>query len=140
MIERLIERWHRVVEQRDAGALPELLSPEVVFYSPVVFRPQQGRDITAIYLRAAMEVLDPPGAERRFRYVRQVLQGRHAVLEFETTIDGKLVNGVDMITCDDAGQIIDFKVMVRPLQAINLLQQKMAAMLDTIGAGYPGSR
>jgi len=140
VIEQVIKRWHRLVEQRDAAALPDLLCEDVVFYSPVVFRPQPGRDVTATYLRAAMEVLDPPSVERSFRYVREVLQGRHAVLEFETTIDGKVVNGVDMITCNDSGQITEFKVMVRPLQAINLVQQKMAAMLDSMGASYPGSR
>jgi hypothetical protein len=114
-----------------------LLDDDVVFYSPIVYTPQAGKAITTLYLQAAGQTL--PGEKKegaasdpskRFRYTKQVLDGNTAVLEFETTIDGKYVNGVDIITCNDAGKIIEFRVMIRPLQAINLVHQQMADMLD----------
>ena len=124
MIEQAVENWHRVVAG-DVSALADLLADDVVFYSPVVFTPQRGREITRLYLLGAAQVLG--GGE--FRYTKQVLAGRHAVLEFETTVDDKHVNGVDIITCNDAGQILEFRVMLRPLQAVNLVHQKMGELL-----------
>lgn len=110
---------------RDSSALNELLADDVVFHSPVVHTPQVGRAITAIYLTAAMQVF----GNESFRYVRELTGERDAVLEFETEIDGITVNGVDMIKWNADGKIVEFKVMVRPLKAINLIHQKMAAML-----------
>jgi hypothetical protein len=63
-----------------------------------------------------------------------VLSGNHAVLEFESEVDGKYVNGVDIITCNDEGKIIEFKVMIRPLQAVNAMHQQMKAMLEKMQA------
>jgi hypothetical protein len=117
--------WHKVVADRDRHALEELLSSEVVFHSPVLHTPQVGKPLTLMYLSAAMHVL----VNDTFRYVREVAQGRDAVLEFETDIDGIRINGIDMIRWNDDGQIVDFKVMVRPLKGFNLLHQKMAEML-----------
>ena len=113
-------------DRRDVAGLDRLLSPECVFHSPVVHSPQAGKAITAKYLAAAMHVL----GNDTFRYVREVIGSTDAVLEFEVEIDGIHVNGVDMIRWDDAGLITDFKVMVRPLQAINLIHEKMAALLQ----------
>ncbi|MEO6204337.1 MAG: nuclear transport factor 2 family protein [Mycobacteriales bacterium] len=124
MIEQLVEQWHRVVEG-DADLLPHLLADDVVFYSPVVFTPQRGKDITLLYLQGAARVLNSGG----FTYTKQVLAGDTAVLEFETTVDGKLINGVDIITGNDEGKIVEFRVMLRPLQAINLVHQKMGELL-----------
>ena len=76
---------------------------------------------------AAMKVLNEPG---HFVYLREVVQGQHAVLEFQTEIEGVTVNGVDMIEWNDAGQIIDFKVMVRPLKAVSAIHQAMGRMLE----------
>ncbi len=124
MIEKLVQQWHRVVEG-DAELLPDLLADDVVFYSPVVFTPQRGKDITLLYLQGAAAVLNAGG----FTYTKQVLAGDTAVLEFETTVEGKLVNGVDIITGNAQGQIVEFRVMLRPLQAINLVHQKMGELL-----------
>ena len=142
MIERCIANWHDFLAGRHPGGLDELLAEDVVFYSPIVFTPQKGRDITKLYLRAAYGTFggdakaDPATGKRlsSFRYTKQVLSGHHAVLEFETELEGKYVNGVDIITCNDAAEIIEFRVMLRPLQAVNLMHRKMAAMLEKLGS------
>ena len=87
--------------------------------------PQAGKAITTTYLTAAFHVF----FNKSFRYVREITNDRDAVLEFQVEIDGTSVNGVDMIKWDDEGKIVEFKVMIRPLKAINLIHQKMAAML-----------
>lgn len=124
----VLETWHRIVRTRDTQALKDLLAEEAVFHSPVVHTPQVGRKLTYLYLAAAFQVF----FNDSFRYVREVAQGHHAVLEFEVTIDGIAVNGVDMITWNAQGQIVDFKVMIRPLKAIQLIHQKMAQMLEAM--------
>ena len=121
-----LERWHEVVRTRNPALLNQVLAEDAVFHSPIVFRPQQGRDLVALYLSGAMHVIANPS----FRYVRQVVDGSDAVLEFESEIDGIHVNGVDMITWNDHGRISDFKVMVRPLKAINVVHQRMAELLQ----------
>lgn len=145
IIESTIERWHKVLKG-DHAELDDLLADDVVFVSPVIFTPQQGKDLTKMYLLAAAPTLGPDadrgtrataskGAsddEGRFHYTKEVLAGNHAVLEFEVTVDGKYVNGVDIITCNDEGRIVEFRVMIRPLQAVNLLHRKMAEMLEKL--------
>jgi len=121
-----LETWHRMVRTQDASGLPALLAEDAVFHSPVVHTPQRGRQLAAAYLGAAFHVLFNP----TFRYVREIVGPTDAMLEFETEIEGITVNGVDLIRWNDAGQIIDFKVMIRPLKAINLIHQRMAAMLQ----------
>ena len=121
-----IVTWHQVVETRDEAALAALLDDSAVFHSPVVHTPQVGKAITHKYLAAAFHVF----FNASFRYVREVIGERDAVLEFEVEIDGIRVNGVDMIRWNDAGRITDFKVMLRPLKAVNLIHQKMGAMLE----------
>jgi ketosteroid isomerase-like protein len=121
-----IEKWHRLVEKRDAQGLDALLADEAVFYSPVVHTPQVGKAITKKYLAAAFQVF----FNETFRYVRELQAERDAVLEFEVMLDGISVNGVDMIKWNDAGKITEFKVMLRPLKAVNLIHQKMAEMLQ----------
>ena len=124
-----LELWHKLLEQRNAKGLDQLLADDAVFHSPVVHTPQVGKAITAQYLSAAMHVFGDPS----FRYVREVVGKDEAVLEFELIIDGIKINGVDMIRWNTEGRITDFKVMIRPLKAINLIQQKMAAMLQARG-------
>ena len=119
--------WHEVVQARDVRGLDALLADDVVFHSPVMYTPQAGKAITRRYLAAALQVF----GNASFRYVREVAGSRDAVLEFQVEIDGVSVNGVDLIQWDDAGRIVDFKVMIRPLKAISLVQQKMAALLAT---------
>jgi hypothetical protein len=119
--------WHELVETRNPKRLGALLADDVVFYSPVVHTPQAGKAITTQYLSAAFKVF----FGESFRYVREIEGERDAVLEFQVDIDGVSVNGVDMIKWNDDGRIVEFKVMIRPLKAINLIHQKMAAMLQT---------
>ena len=120
-----IETWHGLVEANDPSGLDDLLADDVVFLSPVVHTPQHGKAIAKAYLSAAFQVFFNPS----FRYVREILGPSDAMLEFETEIDGVLVNGVDLIKWNDANQIIEFKVMLRPLKAVNLIHERMGAML-----------
>lgn len=123
-----IAAWHELIGSGNPQGLDSLLADDVVFYSPVVFKPQPGKTLTSMYLHAAFKVL----INDSFHYVREVVGERDAVLEFVVTIDGIEVNGVDMIRWDDSGRIIDFKVMVRPLKGMEMIRQKMAAMLESM--------
>jgi hypothetical protein len=121
-----IAEWHRIVKERDIRGLDSLLADEAVFFSPVVHRPQAGKAITRNYLAAALHLF----LNDSFRYVRELVGDRDAVLEFDVQLDGIDINGVDMITWNEAGKIVAFKVMLRPLKAVNLIHQKMAEMLQ----------
>jgi hypothetical protein len=118
--------WHRMVRTNDATDLPALVAEDAVFWSPVVHAAQPGRKLTVMYLSAAFKVFFNP----TFRYVREIVGPSDAMLEFETQVDGILVNGVDIIKWNDAGQIVDFKVMIRPLKGMNIIHQKMGEMLQ----------
>ncbi|MGJ5176044.1 nuclear transport factor 2 family protein [Bradyrhizobium oligotrophicum] len=120
-----LDGWYGYMRSHDHGALWELLHPDAVFESPVVHTPQRGRDITFKYLASAEKVLGGPG----FKYVREWRNATGAVLEFENEIEGIRLNGVDIISFDHAGLITHFKVMVRPLKAINLLHRLMEEQL-----------
>jgi hypothetical protein len=122
-----LERWHEIIRERKPELLDEILAEECVFLSPVVHTPQRGREITKLYLTGAMHVLG-----HGFRYEKEVVTPQHAVLEFVCEIDGISVNGVDIMSFDADGKINEFKVMVRPLKAINLLHAKMGEMLETL--------
>lgn len=122
-----LETWHRLVRTRDPSGLNALLAEDAVFHSPVVHTPQHGKKLAAMYLGAALSVFLNP----TFRYVREIVGTSDAMLEFETKIDGVLVNGVDLIKWNEAGQIVEFKVMLRPLKAINVIHQRMAALLQS---------
>lgn len=126
MNEHPLETWHRLVRTQDPCGLHTLLAEDAVFYSPVVHTPQRGRKLAAGYLGAAFHVFCNPS----FHYVREIVGESDAMLEFETEIDGILVNGVDLIKWNDSGQIIEFKVMLRPLKAVNVIHQKMAELLQ----------
>ena len=118
--------WHQVAKNRDIEGLYDLLDQNAVFHSPVVHSPQVGKQITGKYLSAAFTVF----FNDSFTYVREVHGQGQAVLEFEVELQGILVNGVDMIRWNDAGLITEFKVMIRPLKAVSLIHQNMAAMLQ----------
>jgi hypothetical protein len=143
VIEQVIDRWHANLRGELPGGLDELLADDVVFYSPIVYTPQEGKAVTMLYLQAAGQNLaggtaktssaaSSPGGG--FRYTKEVLAGDTAVLEFETTVEGKYVNGVDIIRCNDDGKIVEIRVMLRPLQAINLVHQRMAQTLERMQA------
>ena len=133
MKEHPIAIWHRLVREQDAGGLDTLLDDDAVFFSPVVHAPQRGKRLAAAYLSAAFQVFFDP----TFRYVREIVGASDAMLEFETEIDGVLVNGVDIIKWNEAGRVVEFKVMIRPLKAINVIHERMGAMLK---AGAPAAR
>jgi len=128
MIENTMATWHKLVEARDAAGLDDILAENVVFHSPVVHTPQAGKPITTLYLTAALHVLN----NGTFQYLREVVSGNNAVLEFQTVIDGITINGVDMITWGEDGRITDFKVMLRPLKAVNLVHKMMGELLQKI--------
>jgi hypothetical protein len=142
-----LERWHRWLRGDLSEGLDAVLHENCVFLSPIVFTPQEGREITSLYLNAAAGTLAGSGAGGEeahssaapsgtgagaFRYVKEIVGGNQAALEFETTVEGKYVNGVDIITCDDDSMITEFKVMIRPLQAVNLVHSQMRAMLESM--------
>ena len=120
-----LQRWHGFIKSQDRAELWDLLHPDVVFESPVVHTPQCGRDITSKYLISATKVLAGPG----FRYVGEWTSDVGAVLEFICEVDGVTINGVDIISFDAEHRITHFKVMVRPLKAINLLHRLMGEQL-----------
>jgi hypothetical protein len=121
-----LARWHQIVESKDFAALDELLAEGAVFQSPVVHTPQVGKQITGMYLKAAAMMLLSGGS---FRYVNEWWNDSSAVLEFEVEVSGILVNGVDMIFWNAEGEIERFKVMIRPLKAVNLVHEAMGKLL-----------
>lgn len=121
---RALARWHAVVESRDPAGLPALIAEGAVFRSPAVHTPQVGRDTVVGYLTAAFTVLGPS-----LTYEREWLGGDSAVLQFRTEVGGLDVSGVDMITWDEDGQIVDFTVMVRPAKALQAVIEHMGAEL-----------
>jgi hypothetical protein len=148
-----LEAWHRAIGNMTDETLDALLADDVVFHSPVVHTPQKGKALTKLYLSAAFNVMpgqsgsDSSSREEaheeareekkpkgKFRYVREVVGENDAVLEFVTQLDDITVNGVDMIRFDDQGRIVDFKVMIRPLKAIQKIHAQMAQMLDRLKA------
>ncbi|MFZ1490138.1 MAG: nuclear transport factor 2 family protein [Ilumatobacteraceae bacterium] len=147
---RCLTVWHEFLSG-DRSALERVIADDAVLHSPVLFAPQHGKDLVVMYLTGASMTFvgdgstadEPrsfkhPSGEKwdgRFRYIRSVLGDRDAILEFETVMAGKYVNGVDMITCNDDGLIVDFKVMVRPMQAVDAVRQQMMAALEQINAG-----
>ena len=148
MIADVVKRWHAFIRGELPGGLDELLADDVVFYSPIVFTPQQGKEVTALYLQAATQTFGGNGGDGAggattsdavrpggFRYTKMVLGDDTAILEFETTMKGKYVNGVDIIRCNEQDRITEFRVMIRPLQAVNLVHEQMAAMLEAMRPG-----
>ncbi len=123
-----ITHWHQIVQSKDEAALAALLADDVVFESPVVHTPQKGKAVTLIYLRAALQVLN----NGSFTYPREWYTDHSAVLEFNSMVDGVLINGVDMVEWNAEGKINQFKVMVRPLKAVNKLHEQMFAKLKEL--------
>ena len=126
-----IDTWHRLIEEKDAAGLDDILAEDAVFHSPVVHTPQRGKQLTKLYLSAAIMVL----GGSNFTYVREVIGDSDAVLEFTAEVNGIHINGVDMVHWNADGKIDDFKVMIRPLKAVNLLHGLMRQMLGQTGPG-----
>ena len=130
-----VAEWHRILATRDLAALDVLLHEDAVFLSPIVHTPQRGKRLVMRYLGAAALVLGNPS----FRYVREIIGARDAMLEFETELDGVSVNGIDLMRWDEAGRIVEFKVMVRPLKAIQAVHARMAERLQAGSTGPPST-
>jgi len=126
MMNEPISKWHDVVKNRDYNLLSEILHNDVIFYSPVVYSPQRGKDITLKYLAAASEVFN----SSNFQYIKEINNQNFASLEFTLTIDDTEINGIDLISWDDTGLITEFKVFIRPLQGVNLIHKLMQQMLE----------
>ncbi|MFD9894059.1 nuclear transport factor 2 family protein [Amycolatopsis sp. NPDC059027] len=118
--------FRAAVEAGDHEAVAALLAEDVVFTSPVAFKPYQGKPITAAILRAVFRVFED------FRYVREIADGADHALVFQATVDGKEITGCDFLHTDEAGLIDDFMVMVRPLSAAKALSEAMAAQFEQI--------
>ena len=135
MIKENIKKWHDHIKGELPGGLDELLADDVIFYSPIVFSPQNGKELTTLYLMAAGNTFGGDKAKdgtlegSSFKYTKEILEGNQAMLEFETQIDGKYINGVDIITFNESGKISEFKVMIRPLQAVQIIHEQMQKML-----------
>lgn len=129
-----LERWHAVIDGgSEPAALAAIIREDAVFHSPVVHTPQRGQALVVAYLAAAGQTL----GNASFRYVRELIDGENALLEFETELDGIHVNGVDLIRFDKDGRIADFKVMVRPLKAVNKVWEAMAGQLARVQGSRP---
>lgn len=140
MIDQTLARWHQFVRGENRDALDDLLAEDCVFWSPIVFSPQRGKELTKMYLAAAFTTLGgehkgKSGGDGSFRYVNEVSADNVAMLEFETSMDGVYVNGVDIITVGDDGRIVEFKVMLRPLKAVNAVHEAMRRMLEQMQSG-----
>jgi hypothetical protein len=134
-----VEKWYEVIKSDNPDKYDEILAEDCIFYSPVVYTPQRGRELTKMYLMAAggvfggedspKEILDETSPSK-FKYIKEIIGENSAVLEFESEIDGIYVNGIDLISWNEENKIIEFKVIVRPLQAVNKLHQQMQDMLE----------
>ena len=122
-----LDSWHKIIRNGDASALDTLIADDAVFHSPVVHTPQVGKAIVVKYLTAAANVL----LDESFKYLREMVDERQAMLEFQVTLDDIVINGVDHIRWNDNNQIIEFKVWVRPLKGMQKLHQAMAEQLQT---------
>ena len=121
-----LAEWHELATAPDPQRLARLVAEDAVFHSPVVHSPQNGRALVVAYLSAAAATL----GQGQFRYVRELVDGENAMLEFTCVLDEIQVNGVDIIAFDEAGKIRDFKVMIRPIKAVNKVWEMMAAQLE----------
>jgi hypothetical protein len=126
-----LTRWREIAHSGKVDTLDALLADDVVFFSPVVFRPQPGKAITKSYLSAAVAVL----GNETFRFTEEWVGANSGVVEFTATVDGVEINGADFIAWNEANRIVSFKVMARPLKGIDKLREKMAAELEKAGRG-----
>jgi len=122
-----IIKWHEVVNNRDYNLLETIISDDIIFYSPVVYTPQKGKQLALQYLMAASEVFNSSS----FQYKKEILNEYNASLEFSLTIDNTDINGIDLISWDKSGKINEFKVFIRPLQGVNIIHKLMQGMLES---------
>lgn len=124
-----LTQWHEMLKSKDISQLDQMIDSKCVFHSPIVFKPQEGKRLTVMYLTAAFQMFMEADY---FKYIKEIVQDQNAALEFNAEIDGILIDGIDLITWNDAGKITEFKVMIRPLKAIDLIKEKMLAQLSNL--------
>ena len=122
-----IKKWHKVVKLRDYDLLKSILADDIIFYSPIVYTPQKGKDIAIKHLVAASEVFNTGN----FSYDKEVIQGQQASLEFSLNINDTEINGIDLISWNNDGKINEFKVFIRPLQGVNIIHKMMQSTLES---------
>ena len=121
-----LDTWHKFIAHKDYQNLNDFIDDNAVLYSPIVFKPIEGSFMVGMYLMAAAEII----GNSSFKYVREVCDDENAILEFETEINGIIVEGVDMIRFTKEGKLKEIKVMIRPLKAVNIVHQKMGEYLE----------
>ena len=126
-MENPITKWHEVVKNRDYNLLESILSDDIIFYSPVVYTPQKGKQLALQYLMAASEVFNSAS----FQYNKEMIGESSASLEFSLTLDSTDINGIDLISWDKTGKINEFKVFIRPLQGVNMIHKLMQEMMES---------
>jgi len=124
-----IGAWHSAVLDYNPNVLDDILDANCTFFSPVIFKPQQGKRLVKMYLETAFELFKEAGD---FEYIKEVENRNCAVLEFNATLDGIVIDGIDMITWNEHGLVTEFKVMVRPIKAVEMIKNKMAEKLNQL--------
>ena len=125
-----LDTWHNFVKNKNYEDFSDFIDDDAVLYSPIVFTPIKGSFMVGMYLMAAAEII----GNGSFKYVREVCDNENAILEFETEINGITVEGVDMIQFTKDGKLKEIKVMVRPLQAVNVVHEKMGEYLKKMNS------
>lgn len=128
-----ITKWHELFDSGNLKELKGILDRKAVFYSPLVFKPQEGRVLTSMYLQNAHKMFYADG-NKSFTYVREIHSDTDSMLEFTCEIDGILINGVDIIKWNEKGKIEEFKVMIRPNKAIEKVKEKMGELMSSLSA------
>jgi hypothetical protein len=123
-----IKEWHEIVKSGKTENLSSIIDSDCIFYSPVVFTPQKGKELTIKYLSAAALVF----GDDSFKYIKEVINEKNACLEFELKLNGIEINGVDLISWNDKNKISEFKVLIRPLKGVQLIHELMGGTLEQI--------
>ena len=123
-----IKEWHEVVKSGNTENLSSIIDSDCIFYSPVVFTPQKGKELTIKYLSAAALVF----GDDSFKYIKEIINEKNACLEFELKLNGIEINGVDLISWNDKNKISEFKVLIRPLKGVQLIHKLMGGTLEQI--------
>jgi hypothetical protein len=124
----MLNKWHTLIENNAVSDISTLLADDVTLFSPVIHTPIKGKEMVSMYLTAAFHTF----LNGSFNYDREFLSNNAAVLEFSLKIQDIDINGIDMITWNEQGKITEFKVMIRPYKALNMINDQMTAMLDQL--------
>jgi len=123
-----IKEWHEVIKSGNTENLSSIIDSDCIFYSPVVFTPQKGKELTIKYLSAAALVF----GDDSFKYIKEIINEKNACLEFELKLNGIEINGIDLISWNDKNKISEFKVLIRPLKGVQLIHELMGGTLEQI--------